>query len=137
MVGLYKSIDSTFIDLWNGVQRPPDPSWLCKTQADLLQVVPEYMQCSEVQAVEIRVTQHWLQATVLRLCSLRGFVSSLTGDSGPTRIARDLVIALEAFSQTAVECHGDSVVSVANFPPTVCDFVSSHTPGNLTYGGIS
>lgn len=95
------------------------------------------MQCSEVQAVEIRVTQHWLQAILLQLCSLQGFVSSLTGDSISALIARDFVVALEGFSQTAAESLGDSVVSVADFSPTRCAFVRSYTPGNLRYGSIS
>ena len=115
MVGLYKSIDSTFVDLWNRVQRHADPSWLYKMQMDLLQAVPRYIQCTESQAVEIRVTQHWLRAVVWRLCTSRGLMSSLTSDSisylCPIRIAMDLEVALEGFSQTAVEIHRDSVVS--------------------------
>lgn len=61
MVGLYKSIDGTFVDLWNGVQRHADPSWLYRMQADLLQAVPGCVLYTEGQAIEILVTQHWLR----------------------------------------------------------------------------
>lgn len=131
MVELYKNIDSTFVDLWNGVQHHADPSWVCRLQTDLLQAVPEYLQYTEYQAVEIRVTQHWLRAVVWRLCSSRESTGSSTGGSMPylcpVRIAMGLGVALEEFSQAAVRSHGDGLVSFVTGFPVSCAFVPSYT----------
>jgi hypothetical protein len=117
MVELYTSIDGTFVDLWNNVQHHVDLSWLHKTQAGLLRVVPGCAQCTEGQGVEYQVTQYWLRAMFGQLCTPRGLMNRLTGDFisrlCPIRIVEDLETALGGFSPAALDTHGEGVVSLA------------------------
>ena len=116
MVKLYRGIDGTFIDLWNGVQRQADPSWVRGLQMSLHELAPNYIGCTEGQTAEIIVTQHWLRTVIWQLCSSLGLISSLTNESmlflSPSCIAKDLQIALEGLSQFVIQARGGSLVSL-------------------------
>lgn len=107
LAALHKGIDETSIDL---------TAWVCKIRTDLLQAVSRHLPCTEGEAVKIQVTQHWLRAVFWQQCSSRGLISSLTGDAvqflSPMWIAKDLEVALETFSRSALEVHGEVVVSL-------------------------
>lgn len=116
MINLYKTIDDTFINLWNRVHGHANPSWIAQLQTQLSEAVPAYLECTEAQAVEIRVTQQWLRAMVWQLCVCQGLVSSVSQDSSmtfkfPIQISRDLLTMTHQFSQPAMEVHGVGLVS--------------------------
>jgi hypothetical protein len=57
MVKLYRCIDGTFIDLWNGVRCQADPSWVHELQMSLHELTPNRIGCTEGQAAEIVVAR--------------------------------------------------------------------------------
>ena len=118
MINMYKLIDDTFVNLWNRVHTHSNPAWIAQLQTQLSDAVPAYLNCTEAQAVEIRITQHWLRAQVWRLCVCPELVSNVTNDSmpalkGPVEISGDLFSVTHQFSQQAVEVHGVGLVSAS------------------------
>lgn len=116
MINMYKIIDDTFVNLWNRVNTHANPAWIAQLQTQLSEAVPAYLDCTEAQAVEIRVTQHWLRTRAWQLCVGQGLVSSVTSDSPltfkfPIEISRDLLTMTHQFSQQAMEVHGAGLVS--------------------------
>lgn len=115
MTKLYRSIDETFIDLWNGVQRHADPLWVHELQIKLVELKPDYLQCTEEKMANVLLTQYWLRTIVWQLCSSRGLLNMLTASSmvllSPNCIAMDLQITLQGFLQSAKLAHGNSLVS--------------------------
>jgi len=121
---MYKIIDDTFVSLWNRVHTHANPAWIAQLQTQLADAVPAYLDCTEAQAVEIRVTQHWLRAQAWQLCVTQGLVSSVTNDSPltfkyPIEIARDLLTIAHQFSQQSMEAHGAGMVSLSLPLPVV------------------
>ncbi|KAF3031305.1 hypothetical protein E8E12_001287 [Didymella heteroderae] len=111
MINLYKTIDNTFVNLWNRVHNHVNPQWIAQLQTQLSEAVPAYLECTEAQAVEIRVTQQWLRAMAWQLCVNQGALSSVSQDTSmtfkfPIQISRDLLTMTHQFSQPAMEVHG-------------------------------
>lgn len=129
MINMYKIIDDTFVNLWNRVHTHVNPAWITQLQTQLSEAVPAYLDCTEAQAVEIRVTQHWLRAQAWQLCVCQGLVSSVTNDSPltfkyPIEISRDLLTMAHQFSQQAMEVHGAGLVSTTPSHNTISGFMS-------------
>ncbi|UPX13701.1 uncharacterized protein EKO05_0004200 [Ascochyta rabiei] len=115
MINLYKTIDDTFVNLWNRVHGHANPSWIAQLQTQISEAVPSYLECTETQAVEIRVTQQWLRAMVWQLCVCQGLVSSVSQDTSmtfkfPIQISRDILTMTQQFSQTTMEVHGVGMI---------------------------
>jgi hypothetical protein len=115
LITLYKNIDHTFINLWNRVQKHANPAWLVQVQTQLSEAVPAYLECTETQEVEVRITQQWLKAMAWQLCVGQGLVSIATSGSCmtleyPSEISRDLLTMTHHFSQPAMEVHGAELV---------------------------
>lgn len=124
MINMFKVIDDTFVNLWNRVHGHANPAWLAQLQTQLTDAVPAYLECTEPQAVEIRITQQWLRAQAWQLCVGQGLVSSVSNDAPltfkfPIEIARDLLSMTHQFSHPAMEVHGAGLVSLA-LSFTVC-----------------
>ncbi|KAF2823389.1 hypothetical protein CC86DRAFT_409302 [Ophiobolus disseminans] len=115
LITLYKTIDNTFINLWNRVHAQANPAWYAQVQSQLSAAIPTYLECTEAQAVQIRITQQWLKAMAWQLCVCQGIVSSVTNDSCmtfkyPIDISRDLLTMTHQFSQPAMEVHGAELI---------------------------
>jgi hypothetical protein len=120
LIGLFKIVDDTFINLWNRVHTHANPAWFSQVQTQLSEAIPAYLECTEAQAVEIRITQQWLKAMAWQLCVCQGLVSSVTNDNCmtfkyPIEISRDLLTMTHQFSQQAMEVHGAELVSTHLF----------------------
>lgn len=116
MINLYKTIDDTYVNVWNRVHNHVNSAWAAQLQTQLSEAVPAYLECTEAQAVEIRVTQQWLRAMVWQLCVCQGLVSTVNQDTSmtfkfPIQISRDLLTMTHQFSQPAMEVHGVGLVS--------------------------
>jgi len=117
LITLYKIIDDTFVNLWNQVHASAaNPAWFAQVQSHLSEAVPAYLECTEAQAVEIRITQQWLKAIAWQLCVCQGVVSSVTNENCmtfkyPIEISRDLLTMTHQFSPQAMEVHGAELVS--------------------------
>jgi hypothetical protein len=78
--------------------------------------MPGYLGCTEVQAIELRISQQWLRTMVWQLCVSQGLVSSVAPDSSmtfkyPVEISRDVLSMTHQFSQQAMEVQGVGFVS--------------------------
>jgi hypothetical protein len=119
MINLYKIIDDTFVNIWNQVHTRANATWIAQLQQQLSEAVPAYLLCTEAQAVEIRVTQHWLQAMVWQLRVRDIPMSNVNQDSSmnfnfPIKISKDLLTMTHQFSQPAMEVHGAGLVSFSS-----------------------
>lgn len=123
MVRLYRGIDGTFIDLWNGIRRQADPSWVHELQLSLHELAFNHSECTEGWTAEVMTTQHWLRAVIWQLCSSLGFMGSFTKESvlflSPSCIAEDLQPALERLPHFAVQARGGDVVSLFENQPYI------------------
>lgn len=132
LVNLYKPFNDTFIGLWNKVHTDCNPSWLAQLQSQLSEALPTYLESTETQAVDLRITQHWLRTMVWQLCVSHGFVSSMATDNAmkfeyPIEISRDLLSTTRQFSQQAMEVHGVGLVSPPVLPnPNIPSTPYSH-----------
>ena len=116
LITLYKPFDDTFFGLWNKVRAQTDPGWVSQLQDQLSEAMPSYLDCTEVQAVDLRISQQWLRTMVWQLCVSQGLVSSVSTDSAmtfkyPIEISRDLLSMTHQFPQQAMEVHGVGLVS--------------------------
>jgi hypothetical protein len=121
LINLYKPIDETFVQLWNKIHTSTNPTWIAQLQNQLSEALPAYLDCTESQAVDLRVTQQWLRTMVWQLCVSQGLVSSVAADNAmtfkyPIEISRDMLSMTQQFSQHAMEVHGVGLVSFRKFP---------------------
>jgi hypothetical protein len=129
LITLYKTIDDTFINIWNRVHSYANPAWFAQLQTQLSEAVPQCLECTEAQAVEIRITQQWLKAMAWQLSVGQGLVSSVTNDhcmtfKYPIEISRDLLSMTHQFSQQTMEVYGPELVSYAAIPLSAYQMVS-------------
>ncbi|CAN9263213.1 unnamed protein product [Alternaria sp. RS040] len=116
MINMFKIIDDTFINLWNRVHNThASAAWITQVQTQLSEAVPAYFECTEVQEVQIRITQQWLRSQAWQLSVCQGLVSSVSNDipltfKYPIEIARDLLTISHQFSQQAMEMHGVGLI---------------------------
>jgi len=116
LIELYRPIDDTFIGLWNKVRPHANPARISQLQSQLSDALPEYLECTEVQAVDLRITQQWLRTMAWQLCVSQGLVSSVAADSAmtfkyPIEISKNLLAMTQQFSQQAMEVLGLGLVS--------------------------
>jgi len=139
MINMFKIIDDTYINLWNRVHNThASAAWITQIQTQLSEAVPAYFECTEVQEVQIRITQQWLRSQTWQLSVCQGLVSSVSNDipltfKYPIEIARDLLTISHQFSQQAMEMHGVGLVSI--FPlifriiiPQFLEIVTARAP---------
>ncbi|CAO2657640.1 Nn.00g037660.m01.CDS01 [Neocucurbitaria sp. VM-36] len=115
MINMYKIIDDTFVNLWNRVHSHANPASIAQLQTQLSEAVPAYLECTEAQAVMIRITQQWLRVQAWQLCVCQGLVSSVSSESPltfkyPIEISRDLITMTQQFSHQAMEIHGAGLI---------------------------
>jgi hypothetical protein len=117
LIKLYKPFDETFFGLWNRTQQGALPSWLLQLQQQLSDALPAYVEGTETQQVDLKMTQAWLKTMVWQLAISHGFISSMASDNTlsfryPIDISRDLIDATNEFSQHAMEVHGIGLVGI-------------------------
>jgi hypothetical protein len=57
-INMFKIIDDTFVNLWNRANDSrTSAAWIIQVQTQLSEVVPEFLECTKVQEVQIRMTQ--------------------------------------------------------------------------------
>lgn len=117
MIKLYKPFDETFFGLWNRTIQGAVPSWLIQLQQQLADALPNYLEGTESQIVDLKMSQQWLKIMIWQLAISHGFISSMASDNTlsfrfPIEISRDLVDMSADFSQHAMEVHGSGVASL-------------------------
>ena len=130
LVKLFRPFDDTFIGLWNKSKTGATTSWLSQMQQQLADALPVYLQCTECQAVDLKVSLQWLRTMVWQLSISHGFLSSAAADNAmsfkfPIEISRDLVTATSNFSQQSMEVHGIGLVEkLFDIACTLTDVIS-------------
>lgn len=127
LIKLYKPFDETFFGLWNRSIHGSVPSWLIQLQQQLSDALPNYLDGTETQIIDLKMSQQWLKMMIWQLAISHGFISTMASDNTlsfrfPIEISRDLVELSGEFSQHAMEVHGSGIVS------SFCIF-SSFSPG--------
>jgi hypothetical protein len=117
LIKLYKPFDEKFFGLWNRSIHGAVPSWLVQLQQQLSEALPNYLEGTETQVVDLKMSQQWLKIMIWQLAISHGFISSMASDNTlsfkfPIEISRDLVEMSADFSQRAMEVHGSGVVSL-------------------------
>ncbi len=117
MINMFQVIDDTYINLWNRVHNHANPAWITRLQIRISEAVPVYLECTEAQAVLIRVTQQWLRVHAWQLCVCQGLVSNVSNDASltlkyPIEASRELLTITHQFPPQAMEVHGASFVSL-------------------------
>lgn len=115
LVNLFRPFDDTFVGLWNKARVGCTTEWLARLQQQLSDALPQYLQCTESQAVDLRCSQQWLRTMVWQLSISHGFLSSAASDNAmsfrfPIEVSRDLVHSASQFSQGAMEVHGIGLI---------------------------
>ncbi|KAF1827297.1 uncharacterized protein K489DRAFT_289958, partial [Dissoconium aciculare CBS 342.82] len=116
LVNLFRPFDDTFVGLWNKSRVGCSTTWLAQLQQQLSAALPDYLNCTESQAVDLRCSQQWLRTMVWQLSISHGFLSSsAAADSSmnfrfPIEISRDLLTAASGFSQASMEVHGIGLI---------------------------
>ncbi|KAF2867219.1 hypothetical protein BDV95DRAFT_631340 [Massariosphaeria phaeospora] len=115
LINMFRPVDDIFVGLWNKVHTQANPGRIAQLQARLSEVLPGYLECTEPQAVELRVTQQWLRMMVWQLCVSQGLVSSVAADPAmtfkyPLEISRDMLAMMQQFPQQAIEVHGVGLI---------------------------
>lgn len=118
MVNLFKPFDDNFFSLWNGPRTHSTVGWLSKLQEQLSEALPLYLDGTETQAFDLRISQQWLRTMVWVLTnSYYGFLSlAAAADSSlsfyfPIAVSRETIAISTQFLQTATEVHGIGFVS--------------------------
>lgn len=116
LVNLFRPFDDTFVGLWNKARVGCTTSWLARLQQQLSEALPEYLQVTESQVVDLQISQQWLRTMVWQLSISQGFLSSTAADQAltfqyPIEITRDLGRMASQFTHPAMEVHGIGLVS--------------------------
>lgn len=119
LVTLFRPFDDTFVGLWNKARTGCSIEWISGLQQQLSDALPTYLQSTECQAVDVKISQQWLRTMVWQLSISHGFLSSTAEDQAmsfqfPIDVSRDLVSATSQFSKEAMETHGVGLVSFAH-----------------------
>ena len=116
LINLFRSLDDTFVGLWNKARNDCSTTWLAQLQQQLTDALPPNLNCTESQAADIRISQQWLRTMVWQLSITNGYLSSSSPDSSmtfkyPIEIARDLLKDIGMLSLDSMEVHGIGLVS--------------------------
>jgi hypothetical protein len=114
LISLYKPLDE-FFTLWAGSSRGTTQVFIGHCLRLLAEGVPEYFESSEVQALDLKISQQWLRALVWKLGSSLGLAPSMTEDGllslgSLVQICSELVERCDAFSRGPMQHHGAYLV---------------------------
>lgn len=122
LASLFRLIDDEFMALWNKAKSECSTSYLSQLQSQLSDAIPPRLECTENQAADVKITQHWLRCMVWQLSMTDGYLSSKTPDrmmsfKYPIDIARDLIQDIGNMKLQSMEVHGVGLVSTLSSAP--------------------
>lgn len=115
LASLFRLMDDEFMALWNRAKSECSENFLLRLQTQLSDVVPPILECTENQAADIKITQHWLRCMVWQLSITNGYLSSTSPDLSmsfkyPIEIAKELIRDISKLSLQSMEVHGVGLV---------------------------
>jgi hypothetical protein len=130
LVKLYLPFDDTFVGFWNKHRAGCTTEFLQQLQQELSDALPQYLQSTESQAVDLRCSQQWLRTMVWQLSISHGLLSSTAADNAmsfqfPIEVSRDLLAATTSYTQQSMEVHGIGLVEkLFDISCTLVDVIS-------------
>lgn len=121
LIKLFRPFDDTFFDLWYKKKSGVMPAWLVQLQTHLSTALPSYVEGTESQLVDLRVTQLWLKTMVWQLSITHGYISTMAQDPAlgfrfPIDVSRELVHISNDYPGSAMKAHGLGLVSYFHEP---------------------
>lgn len=121
LVNLFRPFDELFIGLWNGTLSASSVDWLVSLDEHVKNSASPSLNLSDIQMVNLLVTQHWLRLIVWQLSNNLGFLSSVSTHESlnfqyPIQIARDLTVSTCRLPQQSMEIHGIGLVYQSSVP---------------------
>lgn len=112
---LFRLMDEEFMALWNKAKSECSTAYISQLQAHLSDALPSKLECTENQAADVKVTQHWLRCMVWNLSLTNGVLSSTSDDIAlhykyPLKIVEDLMRDIRHINQSAMEVHGVGLI---------------------------
>ena len=110
--------------MWNKASAGCTVNWLAHLQQQLSDALPVYLEGTEAEVVDLRISQQWLRTMVWQLSMSYGFLSSTAAENAltftyPIEVSREVIATSKQFSQQAMEVHGIGFVS---------SFIQYHSP---------
>jgi hypothetical protein len=142
LINLYKVVDDTFIGLWNRLHTQASPAWITQLYTQLAAAAPPYFAGTEVQAVEIRVCEHWLKTMVWQLCLSHGLISNASSEDCmtykyPICVANGLFDSIQYYCLQNTGIHGPELVSNMNLGPSLLPFYTRRSIDDSQFDPIS
>ncbi|KAK4933939.1 hypothetical protein LTR66_015808 [Elasticomyces elasticus] len=139
LASLFRLIDDEFMSLWNKARSECSESYLAQLQAQLVDTIPPVLLCTENQATDVKITQHWLRCMVWQQCLSNGKLSSESPEISmtytyPFEIAKDLVRDIRDLSQESMEVHGVGLIEKFFDVSCTLSDIATYTPAGP--GGI-
>ena len=141
LVDLFRIIDDEFARVWSKARSQCSATWLLKLQTHLTEVFSPNNDCTEIQHVDLMVTQQWLRIIVWQLATASGCLSSQPVDESmtftyPIKVSQDVVLATSGIPQQSMEVHGlgfvEKLFDIACSLIDVMSLVPMETPAQET-----
>ncbi|OBT47731.1 hypothetical protein VE00_02194 [Pseudogymnoascus sp. WSF 3629] len=142
LVSLFRPFDELFMGLWNGTLSACSVDWLVSLDEHVKNSASPSLDISDIQMVNLLVTQQWLRLIVWQLSNKLGFLSSVSTHESlnfqyPIQIARDLTISTCRLPQQSMEIHGIGLVEKLFDVAYVLIDVIVYTPPSVAEPPIS
>ncbi|KFY01592.1 hypothetical protein O988_02662 [Pseudogymnoascus sp. VKM F-3808] len=142
LVNLFRPIDELFIGLWNGTLSACSVDWLVSLDEHMKNSASPTLDISDIELVNLLVTQQWLRLIVWQLSNNLGFLSSVSTHGSlnfqyPIQIAQDLTILIYRLPQQSMEIHGIGLVEKLFDVAYVLVDVIAYTPPSVAEPSIT
>lgn len=122
LIRLYKPFDNNFVGFWSHQSHGITADWIVALQRQLTIALPQYLQCTESQMVDLKVSHAWLRLMVWQLAVSYRLITSIPTDQTlsyryPVEISRELIQQAPRFTQSAMEVHGIGLVCLGLVSP--------------------
>jgi MFS transporter, SP family, general alpha glucoside:H+ symporter len=116
LANLFRPLDETFFAVWNNSSQECSKDWLLRRENDIRCALPPYLNVSDEEMANLRVSQSWLRIKLWELFPRFGFLSTesvyecLTFRY-PILVARDLLLVTNQLLISSLKVHGVGLVS--------------------------
>jgi hypothetical protein len=124
LFNLFGVVDDQVSEIWNNLRGdstivwPPNTqAWLTQKQRQLTDAIPAGLSITEIQEVDVKITQLWLRTVIWQLSTASGCLSSTNADESmtfhyPIDLGRELVELSSRVQIASMEAHGIGLVSL-------------------------
>ncbi|MCJ1309164.1 hypothetical protein MMC25_002819 [Agyrium rufum] len=111
LVDLFRIIDDDLATKWNTARSKCSAPWLLDIQERLTAALPDQLECSEIQQMDLKVTQQWLRIVVWLLSLESGCLSTQSVHVAmtftyPIDVSTEVVTLTQQYPVHTMEVHG-------------------------------